>query len=35
MEGIWGAYLMIGGFAIIVLIAILWPSKKKTGKESP
>ena len=32
MDGLWGAYIMIGGFAIIVLIAALWPSKKKTEK---
>ena len=29
MDGLWGAYIMIGGFAVIVLIAALWPTKKK------
>ncbi len=32
MEGIWGAYLMLGGLALIMFIVALWPSKKKADK---
>jgi LPXTG-motif cell wall-anchored protein len=29
MEGISGVYVMLGGFAIIVAIAVFWPFKRK------
>ena len=29
MDGIWGAYLMLGGLALIMFIVAIWPSKKK------
>ncbi len=33
MEGIWGVYAALGGFALIVALAILWPFKRK--KKAP
>ncbi len=29
MEGIWGVYIMLTGFALIVAIAVFWPFKRK------
>jgi hypothetical protein len=31
MEGMWGVYAALGGFALVVAIAILWPFRKKKG----
>ena len=29
MEGIWGVYVMLTGFALIVALAVFWPFKRK------
>lgn len=29
MDGIWGVYIMLAGFALIVALAAFWPFKKK------
>lgn len=29
MDGLWGAYIMLGGFALVVAIAVFWPFKRK------
>jgi hypothetical protein len=29
MEGVWGAYLMLAGVALMIFIAAIWSSKKK------
>lgn len=33
MEGLWGAYLMLGSLAAIVALMIFWPFKRK--KKAP
>lgn len=32
MNGLWGALAALGGFAIIMLIVALWPSRKTKEK---
>lgn len=29
MDGIWGAYIMLAGLALIIFLMAIWPSKKK------